>query len=104
MFRLGYLCSQVGLFRGLYLALQCASDCFDPLELLSLDHVVGLLRPYWLKLEDSGWAIVPKCSVFHLFHWICLVDPLYLVQMMHFWTLWLFQHFVLAWTDLLDPP
>ena len=40
-----WLCvSWVGSFRGWYLALQCALDCFDPLELFPLIFFV-LLRP-----------------------------------------------------------
>ena len=80
---------------------QCASACFDPLELLPLIFLAlwGLLA----ELGDSFRAILPKEMCCHIFSWDLLVDPLCLVQMMHFWTLWLFQALCLRLNRLIGP-
>ena len=54
-------------------------------------------------MGDSSWAAVPKRVCSHLFCWDLLVDPLCLVGMMHFWTLWPFKPFCLDLDRLIGP-
>ena len=52
--------SQAGLFRGLYLAPQCATDCFDPWS--SFPLYCWLAKSNWLKYETLSGPLCPmKC-------------------------------------------
>ena len=100
VFKLAYLYLErvcLGLVSGAIVCIRL----FWPSRDLSLD-VLACWSPL-AKLGNSAQASVPKEVCSHLFCWELLVDPLDLVWMMHFWTLWLFQVLCLSLERLIGP-
>ena len=88
MFRLRNLCLGWVSLRFELGAVVCIR-LFWPFRAFSLD-VFGLLRPIgWIVGLGQGYCA--RRSMFHLFCWDLLVDPLCYIQTMHFQTLWPFK-------------
>ena len=99
-FRLGYLYLR-RVFLGFVLGAVVRIRLIWPLRVLCLD-LLGLLRPIGRTL-GLGRGYCAHRSVFHLFCWDLLVDPLCFEQTMHLKTFWTFQALCLDLDRLIGP-